>query len=103
MAKVRVCSVADVAPDSLKCVEVGGGKEVCLAHTKAGEWFALDAFCSHELFSLCEGEIWGDDVECPQHGSRFNLRTGKPDVPPAVVPVATYPIQVEGKDVYVEV
>lgn len=102
MARVRVCSVAEVRPDSLKRVEAGG-QELCLAHTQADEWFALDDICSHEMFSLSDGEIWGDDVECPQHGSRFNLRTGKPDVPPAVVPVATFPVSVEGDDVYIDV
>ena len=103
MARVRVCSVTDLAADSARCVEVGAGQEVLLAHTEDGGWYAVDSFCSHELFSLCEGELWGDDIECPQHGSRFNLRTGKPDVPPAVVPIATFPVRVEGDDVYVEV
>ena len=102
MARYRVCAAAQVGPDSLRRV-AAGGREICLAHTKAGEWFALDDICSHEMFSLSEGELWGDDVECPQHGSRFNLRTGNPDVPPAVVPVATYPVSVEGEDVYVDV
>ena len=102
MGRVRVCSVSDVRPTSLKRVEAGG-QELCLAHTERDEWFALDDVCSHEMFSLSDGEIWGDDVECPQHGSRFNLRTGKPDVPPAVVPVATFAVSVEGDDVYVEV
>lgn len=102
MGRVRVASAAELRPDSLTRVDVGG-IEICLARTEAGEWFAINDVCSHEDFSLSMGEIWGDDVECPQHGSRFNLRTGKPDTPPAVVPVATFPVTVEGDDVYIDV
>ena len=101
MGRVRVASASDLGLDSVKRVEVAG-VEICLAHTEAGEWLAINDVCSHEDFSLSMGEIWGDDVECPQHGSRFNLRSGKPDTPPAVVPVATYPVSVVGDDVYVE-
>ena len=101
MGRVRVASTSDLAPDSLKRVDAGG-IEICLAHTEAGEWFAINDVCSHEDFSLSMGEIWGDDVECPQHGSRFNLRTGKPDTPPAVVAVPTYEVSLEGDDVYVD-
>jgi 3-phenylpropionate/trans-cinnamate dioxygenase ferredoxin subunit len=59
--------------------------------------------CTHEEFSLSEGELWGMDVECPQHGSRFNLVTGKVTGLPAVIPATTYPVSVEGEDIFVEV
>lgn len=103
MGKVRLCSITDLALDSARCFEVGGGREVLLAHTADGGWYAVDSFCSHELFSLCAGELWGDDIECPQHGSRFNVKTGKPDVPPAVMPIATFPVTVDGDQIFVDV
>jgi 3-phenylpropionate/trans-cinnamate dioxygenase ferredoxin subunit len=49
------------------------------------------------------GELFEMDVECPQHGSRFNLITGKVTGLPAVIPTVTYPVTVEGSDVFVEV
>jgi 3-phenylpropionate/trans-cinnamate dioxygenase ferredoxin subunit len=97
-----VASVAEVPVDSLKKVEAGP-TPVCLAHAEDGNFYALNDICTHEEFSLCEGELWGLDVECPQHGSRFNLVTGKVTGLPAVIPATTYPVTVEGQDVFVEV
>jgi len=62
-----------------------------------------DVRCTHEEFNLSDGELWGMDVECPQHGSRFNLVTGKVTGLPAVIPAKTYPVSVEGDEVYIEV
>ena len=102
MARVRVASVAEVPVDSLKKVEAGH-TPVCLAHAEDGNFYALNDICTHEEFSLCEGELWGMDVECPQHGSRFNLVTGKVTGLPAVIPATTYPVTVEGQNVFVDV
>ncbi len=102
MARFRVASVAEVPEESLKRVEAGS-TPVCLAHAEDGNFYALNDICTHEEFSLCEGELWGMDVECPQHGSRFNLVTGKVTGLPAVIPATTYPVTVQGDDVFVEV
>ncbi len=102
MARFRVASVAEVPEESLKRVEAGS-TPVCLARAEDGNFYALNDICTHEEFSLCEGELWGMDVECPQHGSRFNLVTGKVTGLPAVIPATTYPVTVQGDDVFVEV
>ena len=102
MARFRVASVDEVPGDSLKRVEAGE-TPVCLAHAEDGGFYALNDICTHEEFSLSDGELWGMDVECPQHGSRFNLVTGKVTGLPAVIPATTYPVIVEGSDVFVEV
>ncbi len=78
------------------------GEEICLAHAEDGSFYAIGDICTHEEFSLSEGELWGLDVECPQHGSRFNLATGKVTGLPAVIPAKVYPVSVEGDDVYVD-
>ena len=85
----------------MKHVEVQG-TPVCLAHADDGNWYAINDICSHEEFELCEGELWGTSVECPQHGSRFDLRTGQPNMLPAVEPVPVYPVQIENGEVYVD-
>jgi 3-phenylpropionate/trans-cinnamate dioxygenase ferredoxin component len=102
LARFRVASVGDVPLESLKKVEAGG-TPVCLAHTEDGNFYALNDTCTHEEFSLSDGELWDMDVECPQHGSRFNLVTGKVTGLPAVIPAQTYPVTVEDGDVYVDV
>ncbi len=102
MTKHRVASLSELAPESLTQVEVEG-TPICLARTEDGEVYAINDICSHEEYSLSAGEIWDTSVECPIHGSRFDLRTGQPNALPAVEPVATYPVEVEGDDVYVTV
>ena len=102
MARQRVASVDELPVESMKRVDVEG-TQVCLAHAEDGNFYALNDICTHEEFFLSDGELWGMDVECPQHGSRFNLRTGKVTGLPAVIPAKTYPVMVEDGDVYVDV
>ena len=102
MGRYRVAAVADLGVESMKRVEAGS-TPVCLARAEDGNFYALNDICTHEEYSLSEGELWGMDVECPQHGSRFNLQTGKVTGLPAVLPATTYPVTVEDGDVYVDV
>ena len=64
------------------------------------ELFAIHDVCSHSAVSLAEGEVDGCTVECWLHGSRFDLRTGRPLDPPATRPVPVYPVRVQGGGVY---
>jgi 3-phenylpropionate/trans-cinnamate dioxygenase ferredoxin subunit len=102
LAKHRVASLSELEPESLTQVELEG-TPICLARTDDGEVYAINDICSHEEYSLSAGEIWDGSVECPIHGSRFDLRTGQPNALPAVEPVPTYPVEIEGDDVYVTV
>ena len=101
LAKQRLASAADLPIESLARFEVNG-VPICLIHAEDGRFYAIDDTCSHEEYSLSEGELWGMSVECPRHGSRFDVRTGAVTGLPAVFPVKTYPVTVEDDDVYVE-
>ena len=98
---VRACALADLAENSTIGVEIGD-LPVALVRT-GGEVFALHDVCSHEEVPLSEGEIDDHTVECWLHGSRFDLRTGASTGPPATKPVATYPVKIDGDDVYVAI
>ncbi len=63
--------------------------------------YALDDICSHEFSRLSEGAIWEEVVFCPKHGSRFDIRTGAAKGLPAIKPVNSYPVKIEGGKVYV--
>jgi 3-phenylpropionate/trans-cinnamate dioxygenase ferredoxin component len=78
--------------------------EVAVANVGDGEFFAVDDVCSHAEASLSEGEVDVDDetIECPRHGSVFDLRTGKPRSLPATLPVLTFPVKVEGDAIMIE-
>lgn len=102
MARYRVASAAELPGETIKRVDAGD-TPVCLARAEDGNFYALNDICTHEEFNLSDGELWGMDVECPQHGSRFNLATGKVTGLPAVIAATTYPVTVDGDEVYVEV
>jgi 3-phenylpropionate/trans-cinnamate dioxygenase ferredoxin component len=97
----RACAVSDLPETGAVGVEVAG-VPVAVVRT-GGEIFALHDVCSHEEVPLSEGEVYDHTVECWLHGSCFDLRTGKPTGPPATQPVATYPVQIDGADVLVDV
>jgi 3-phenylpropionate/trans-cinnamate dioxygenase ferredoxin subunit len=102
LARVRVASVADVPVETLKAVSADH-TEICLAHAEDGNFYAIGDVCTHENFLLSGGELFDLQVECPQHGSRFDLRTGKVTGLPAVMPAKAYPVVVEDGEVYVDV
>ncbi|HEX6287088.1 MAG TPA: bifunctional 3-phenylpropionate/cinnamic acid dioxygenase ferredoxin subunit [Acidimicrobiia bacterium] len=64
--------------------------------------YAIGDRCSHAEASLAEGEIWDTSVECPRHGSEFDLKTGEPHALPATEPVPVYEVSIEDGTVYLE-
>ena len=96
----RVAALEDIEPGSLRRVDPNG-IPVCLARLLSGEVHAISDICSHEEIELSDGDLDGCDVECPAHGSRFDVRTGDVSGVPARDPVAVYPVRVEGDQVFV--
>lgn len=97
----KAATVDELEPETAKRV-VLDGVEICLARSENGTYYAIGDVCSHEDYSLSEGEVWGEEVECPAHGSRFHLATGAVSGLPATQPVPAYRVRVEGEDVLVE-
>ena len=64
--------------------------------------YAIGDRCSHAEASLAEGELFDLDVECPRHGSEFNIVTGEPDSLPATRPVPVYAVSIEDGEVFLE-
>lgn len=75
---------------------------IAVFHTDDGEIYALDDTCTHQDASLADGWLEGCEVECPLHASRFDLRTGAVDAPPAKLPVRTHAVHIADEVVYVE-
>ncbi len=98
---VTAASVAEIEPGTVGVFEVDG-RALCIGQTEDGRWGAIDDVCSHDGGDLGEGELVGDAVECPRHGSIFDLFTGRPLTLPAVLPVRAYPTRVEGDRVQVQ-
>ena len=78
------------------------GKTICVARV-GDEVFAIDDTCSHSDASLSEGDVTDFKIECWMHGAEFDLRTGEALTPPAVAPLHTYGVHVDGDSVTVEI
>jgi 3-phenylpropionate/trans-cinnamate dioxygenase ferredoxin component len=97
----RACAADEVVEGTAHPVNVDGVDIVLVRD--GGEIYAIRDECSHAAIALSEGDVEGCEIECWLHGSRFDLRTGKPTSLPATEPVAIYPVSVEGDDVMVDV
>lgn len=101
MPWTKVANISDIPDGQIRSFQAGG-KKVAIAHL-GQEFFAIDDVCTHAQCSLGEGVLIDYEVECPCHGSRFDVTTGEVRFLPATVPVAKYNLKVEGDDILVEI
>ena len=101
MAFSAVAKTADTAPGTISVHEVDGVR-IALCNVN-GRFYAIDDVCTHDGGPLDQGELEGNLVECPRHGARFDVTDGRAVTLPAVRPVKTYKVQVDGDDVMVDV
>jgi 3-phenylpropionate/trans-cinnamate dioxygenase ferredoxin subunit len=100
---IDVCPLEELPPGAIRVVE-WEDLEIGVFNC-AGEILAIEDRCSHDNGPLAEGEL--DEsactIECPRHGSLFDLRSGRPLTLPAYVPVDTFPVLVEDGLIKLEV
>ena len=101
MSFLLACTVDEVATDTALAVEVDGA-DLAIVNS-GGTFYAIADECSHAAIPLSEGDVGDGEIECYFHGSRFDLRTGKPLGLPATEPVAVYPCRVDDNAVLVDV
>lgn len=101
MAYVVAAKVGEVPPGTVKATEVGD-ESVAICNV-GGEFYAVANVCPHDEGPLNAGHLLGDEIECPRHGARFDVRTGQVRVLPAIVPLPTFRVKVEGVDILVDV
>lgn len=104
MALVKVCRAEDVPKGEVRRF-VADGREIAVANLGEEGFRAVGDICSHAQAYLHEGEVDADleTIECPRHGSIFDLNTGKPRSLPATLPVPSYEVKMEGDDILIEV
>jgi 3-phenylpropionate/trans-cinnamate dioxygenase ferredoxin component len=100
---IEVCPVEELEPGDVRLVE-WEDLEIGVFNC-AGTLYAIEDRCSHDNGPLAEGEFDQEEctVECPRHGSVFDLKTGKPMSLPAYVPVDTFPVIIEEETIKLEV
>ncbi len=98
---IEIARIDEIAPGEAKMVEVEG-KKIAIFN-REGDYYAIDDTCPHARGPLSEGEVEGEVVTCPWHGSEFNIKTGKVLGTPARRGVDSYRVQVEGSIIKIEV
>ena len=102
MAFERVGTRDDVPAGSVRVFQVDG-RSIALANLGGDAFYAIDNVCTHDNGPLGEGSVQGETIECPRHGARFDVKTGQVRALPAVRPVRTYPVELDGDEVRVDV
>ena len=98
---VRVATVSEVPPGKATVV-VAGSQRLALSNVD-GDYFAIEDLCTHDGGPLGEGTLFNHWIECPRHGARFDVKTGRPVTLPAVIPVKTFPVKLTGEEIYVQI
>jgi 3-phenylpropionate/trans-cinnamate dioxygenase ferredoxin subunit len=100
---IDICPIDELPPGAMRLVE-WEDLEIAVVNC-AGDVLAIEDRCSHDDGNLVEGDLQEDSctIECPRHGSVFDLRTGKPLNLPAYVPVDTFPVSVRDGVIKIEV
>lgn len=100
MAFERVAAASEVPVGKVHVIEVDG-KAVALCNVD-GTVYAIDDVCTHDGGPLDQGELDGAQIECPRHGARFDVRTGKVLTLPAVRGVHPYVTEVRDGEIYLD-
>ncbi|HMY02907.1 MAG TPA: non-heme iron oxygenase ferredoxin subunit [Candidatus Obscuribacter sp.] len=99
LGSVKIARLDEVEPGKVKVFNLG--QEAIALCNVDGKIYAVKDVCTHDDGPLGEGELNGCQIECPRHGARFDVTTGKAMSLPAVLPVPTYKVDVQGSDIFV--
>ena len=97
---VKACELSDVPPGTMFPVDIGE-LHIMIVNVD-GTLYAVNRICTHETADLSTGFLVGTEVTCPLHLSRFDVKTGAVQNPPATVPLTVYKLKTEGTAVYVQ-
>lgn len=89
---IDIDAVANLPEDSVRLAEVDGN-EVAIFNV-GGRYYAIEDLCTHDGGTLADGTVEGLEIECPRHGARFDLRTGKVTAPPAYEAIRTFAVRI---------
>lgn len=96
----KIASVEDIPEGAVRTFELEDGESVAVCKVE-NEIFVVANLCSHDNGPLGEGELSDHQIECPRHGARFDIKTGKALCLPAVLPIPTYQVEIRGQEVWV--
>ena len=98
---VTAADEGEIEPGQVKNVQVGE-RRLAICNVE-GQYYCIDDLCTHDGGPLGQGELLGDQIECPRHGALFDVKTGKALTLPAVLPVNTHEVRVQDGEIQVRV
>ena len=87
-----VAKADEIPPGGSKVVYLDGAK--IAVFNLGGQYYAIEDVCTHDGGDLDGGTVEGEEIVCPRHGARFNIKTGAVTAPPAYEPVYSFPLRV---------
>lgn len=99
MARHPIGSPQDFEPQKVRVLRLDGERVGVVLHE--GKYYAWEDRCTHDGAPIGEGALDGCEIECPRHGARFDVRTGRVTCPPAFTPLEIYTVEVDQDKVYV--
>ena len=99
---VRACARDDIETEDLIRFD-HGERTFAIYRSPEDEFFATDGLCTHEQVHLADGLVMDHLIECPMHNGQFDYRTGAATRTPACEALRTYPVKVEGEDVFIDI
>ncbi|MEM1430434.1 MAG: MocE family 2Fe-2S type ferredoxin [Pseudomonadota bacterium] len=101
-AWTKACAADDIDTEDLIRFD-HDGRTFAIYRSPDDEFFCTDGYCTHEDVHLADGLVMDYVVECPGHNGQFDYRTGEAKRAPACVNLCTYPVRVEGDDVFIQI
>jgi 3-phenylpropionate/trans-cinnamate dioxygenase ferredoxin subunit len=101
MTDIKVGLVSEIAAGERKLIEAGG--MFIAVFNVGGKYHAIEDVCTHDDGPVAEGELEGYEIECPRHGARFDIRDGRVLSFPAIRPVNSFKVRVDGEEIIVEI
>ena len=97
---VKIADIKDIPSTKMKQVHIDG-ENICVVNIE-GKYYAIGSICTHEGGPLADGMLEGYEVECPWHGSKFDVRTGEVTNPPASEPEPSYEVKVDSNNILIK-
>ena len=93
-------NIEELKQSKIQCIDAGDYSLVLIY--QAEQFYLLDNLCPHKAAALCDGELYGDEIECPWHKARFDIKTGNGLSPLAEKGVKSWPLTIENDQLMVE-
>lgn len=99
---IKACETSEIEKDDVIRFD-HEDRTFAVYRTRDDKFYATDGLCTHGMVHLADGLVMGNIIECPKHNGQFDFTTGQAKRVPACIDLRTYPVEVEGEQVFVQI